>query len=222
MKMQESVLRRVRIMEEKNGIRYAKKGERLYTVLRVLYGLIGVYTVAINLLFIAGMMLRYGTDMSGSFTAALITVSICTGLIVAGYIMISFPLDLPGGLISAAAEVFLVLTFAHLMEDSLGFKGYKYSFYWRHLIPLVLLVILITWMTVIAVRAKSKTKRQYKRVLENLYQLYHTGSGADVTEEQWQELRQYDPRNYRAVFKAAEEKAPREQAETDNGEPEEH
>ena len=52
MKMQESVLRRVRAVEEKNGIKYAKTDGKLYKTLRVFYIIIFAYTMVINLLYI--------------------------------------------------------------------------------------------------------------------------------------------------------------------------
>ena len=88
MKMQESVLARVRIVEEKNGIKYAKPDGRLHKVMRVLYTLLFAYTMGINLIFIAGMfMLHYGTDNFPNVMNTLITVCVCTGLIIAGFIL---------------------------------------------------------------------------------------------------------------------------------------
>ena len=52
MKMQESVLKRVRMIEEKHGITYAKTDGKLYKALRVSYTLLFIYTMGINLLFV--------------------------------------------------------------------------------------------------------------------------------------------------------------------------
>ncbi len=205
MKMQESVLRRVRTVEEKNGIKYAKTDGKLYKTLRVLYIITFAYTMAINLLFIAGMALVYGgTDNFKNVANSLISVCVCTAVIIAGFVLSFFRFKLAAGIISIVPEIFLIPVFGSVMRDDLGFMGFTVSFFWRHFVPLALLVILMTATTVIAVRAKFKTEKQYKRVTDNLYKLYKQ-SGADITDAQWEEfLKNYDPTDYKKLFKAAD------------------
>lgn len=206
MKMQESVLRRVRMVEDKKGIHYAKTDGKLYKALRVLYTVVFAYTMAINLLFISGMLLVYGgTDSFSAILSSLISVSVCTVIIIAGFVLSFFKLKLAAGIMSVAAEIFLIPVFGAVMRDELGVMGFTASFYWRHLIPLLLLIALVTASTVIAVRADVKTKRQYKKVTENLFLLY-SEKGEDITDEQWQEfLDNYDPTDYTKIFKANEQ-----------------
>ena len=168
MKMQESVLRRVRMVEEKNGIKYAKTDGKLYKALRVLYIITFAYTMGINLLFMAGMLLVYGgTDNFSGIANSLISVCVCTAVIIAGFVLSFFRFKFSAGIMSIVPEIFLIPVFGAVMKDDLGFMGFTASFFWRHLIPLLLLVILITSTTVIAVRARIKTERQYKKVAEN-------------------------------------------------------
>ncbi len=206
MKMYESVLTRVRTVEQKNGINYAKTDGILYKTLRVIYSVIFFYTVIINLLFIAGMFLvRYGTDNFKSVKNLLISVCVCTGVMLAGYVMSFFKFKLTAGIISVLPEILLIPLFGSAMKDTLGLFGFKYSFYWRHLAPLVLLVILNVILTVIAVRARVKTEKQYKKVTENLYKLYNVTVGNEsdgITDEQWEIfLQTYDPTDYKKLFK---------------------
>lgn len=206
MKMYESVLTKVRTVEQKNGINYAKTDGILYKTLRVIYSVIFFYTVIINLLFIAGMFLvRYGTDNFKSVKNLLISVCVCTGVMLAGYVMSFFKFKLTAGIISVLPEILLIPLFGNAMKDSLGLFGFKYSFYWRHLAPLVLLVILTVILTAIAVRARVKTEKQYKKVTENLYKLYDVtfGNEADgISDEQWETfLQTYDPTDYKKLFK---------------------
>lgn len=208
MKMQESVLRRVRAVEEKNGIKYAKTDGRLYKTLRVLYIITFAYTMAINLLYIVGMALVYGgTDNFKNVVNSLISVCVCTAVIIAGFVLSFFRFKLAAGIISIVPEIFLIPVFGSVMRDDLGFMGFTVSFFRRHLVPLTLLVILMTATTVIAVRAKFKTEKQYKKVTDNLYKLYKA-SGTDVTDEQWEEfLKAYDPTDYKKLFKPTDTKA---------------
>lgn len=206
MEMYESVLTRVRTVEQKNGINYAKTDGILYKTLRVIYSVIFFYTVIINLLFIAGMFLvRYGTDNFKSVKNLLISVCVCTGVMLTGYVMSFFKFKLTAGIISVLPEILLIPLFGSAMKDTLGLFGFKYSFYWRHLAPLVLLVILTVILTVIAVRARVKTEKQYKKVTENLYKLYNVTVGNEsdgITDEQWEIfLQTYDPTDYKKLFK---------------------
>lgn len=203
MKMQESVLKRVRMIEEKNGIKYAKTDGKLYKTLRVLYIITFAYTMAINLLFIAGMLLVYGgTDNFKNVANSLISVCICTAVIIAGFVLSFFRFKFAAGVMSIAPEIFLIPVFGAVMKDDLGFMGFTASFFWRHFAPLALLVILMTATTVIAVRARIKTEKQYKKVTENLYKLYQS-TGGDISDDQWEEfLKEYDPTDYKKLFKS--------------------
>lgn len=205
MKMQESVLARVRMVEEKNGIKYAKPGGRLHKVMRVLYTLLFAYTMGINLIFIAGMfMLRYGTDNFKNVTDTLITVCVCTGLIIAGYVLSFFKFKLIAGIISVIPEILLIVTFGAITQDPLGFMGFKNFFFWRHFIPLALMIITMSVAVFIAVRARIKTEKQYKKVMDNLYRIYNE-NGGDITDDQWDNfLKEYDPSDYTKLFKANE------------------
>lgn len=203
MKMQESVLRRVRMIEEKNGIKYAKTDGKLYKTLRVLYIITFAYTMAINLLYIAGMLLVYGgTDNFKNVVNSLISVCVCTAVIIAGFVLSFFRFKFAAGVMSIAPEIFLIPVFGAVMKDDLGFMGFTASFFWRHFAPLALLVILMTATTVIAVRARIKTEKQYKKVTENLYKLYQS-TGGDISDDQWEEfLKEYDPTDYKKLFKS--------------------
>lgn len=205
MKKYEGVLKRVRDVEKKNGIVYAKPDGKLYITLKVLYSILGVWTFFMNLFYVLGFLLMYsGTDEMKTVANSLITVSVCTGVLILGYVLNCCKLYLAGGIVSVAPSVFLIVVFGHLLEDSLGFMGFKISFYWRHLGPLVLMILFIVIMTVIAVRANIKLDRQYKRVTENLFNMYNIDpeSGNELTEEQWDEfLKNYDPNEYRKQFK---------------------
>ncbi len=205
MKMQESILRRVRAVEEKNGIKYAKTDGRLYKTLRVFYIILFAYTTAVNLLYIVGMTYVYlGTDNFKNVVNSIVTVSICTALIAVGFVLSFFRFKLAAGIISIVPEIFLIPVFGIALSDSLGFLGFKASFYWRHFAPLALLVILMIFTTVIAVRARIKTEKQYKKVTDNLYKLYRQ-NGNDISDEQWEQfLNNYDPTDYKKLFKAEE------------------
>jgi len=207
MKKYDGVLKRVRILEEKKGIKYADTNGKLYITLKVLCIIAAVYGMATNLLFILGHILMYaGTNEMNEVTGKIVTVSVCTLAIIASLILNKFKIYITGAVLNLLSAVFLTLQFANLLLDDLGFLGFKTSFYVRHLIPLVLMVIFMVWLTIIALRAKIKTDHMYKKVTENLYNMYRVSEAdADImSDEQWDEfLKNYDPVNVGKVIDTA-------------------
>lgn len=197
MKKYDGVLKRVRILEEKKGIKYADTNGKLYITLKVLCIIAAIYGMATNLLFILGHILMYaGTNEMNEVTGKIVTVSVCTLAIIASLILNKFKIYITGAVLNLLSAVFLTLQFANLLLDDLGFLGFKTSFYVRHLIPLALMVIFMVWLTIIALRAKIKTDRMYKKVTENLYNMYRVNEAeANVmSDDKWDEfLKSYNP-----------------------------
>lgn len=205
MRYNENVLKRVRRLEEKNGVTYAKEDGRLYKTLRVCYGIVLLYAVGIQLLYLIGMlMMHFGTDRFPGIIEPIVTVAVCTVLILAGFILLFFRWKTAAGVLSVLPEGILIYVFGSILRDEtgLGLWGFRVVYFWRHLIPLVLLMLFMTAMTVISVRARRKTEKQYRKVLENLYALYHVGEADELSEEQWEEfLEAYDPNDYKKLYK---------------------
>ncbi len=197
MKKYDGVLKRVRIIEEKRGIKYANTEGKLYITLKVMCIITAIWGIATNLLFILGHILMYaGTENMGEIVNRLITVSVCTLVIIASLILNKFKIYIVSAVMNLLSSVLLILQFANLLPDDFGFLGVKTSFYFRHFIPLALMSIFMIWMTEIAVRARVKTDRMYKKVTENLYDMYRMSEAdADtMTDEQWDEfLKSYNP-----------------------------
>lgn len=213
MKKFDGVLKRVRMLEEKNGIKYADTECKLYKTLKFFYILAFAYTMAINLLFVLAMIIKVDAGLAEKSDVFnyILSVSVCSLLIIAGLILRKCKLNLSAGIISVLPEIFLIPVYAiPLRADFEGFLGLKYSFYWKHGVPLFLMIILMSWMTVIAVRANIKTDRMYKKVTENLFNMYTVAEGdaENLSEEQWSEfLENYNPDNYEshAVIASKEE-----------------
>ena len=221
MKKYEGVLERVRILEEKRGISYAKTDGKLYKTLKVLFTIFFSYTFIMNLMFIMSMFLLpviQNVKLSDVMNL-IITVSVCSVLALTGFILTYCRKYLVGGILTALPMLFSIPSFAlPLMDDLNGFLGFKISFYWRHFGPIVVTSALIIWMTVIAVRANTKTDRMYKKVCENLFNIYKISEGEveNITEEQWTEfLANYNPNDYKGQF-VKEIAAEKEEVTADN------
>lgn len=199
MKMQYNILQRVRRIEEKAGIKYAKADGKLYITLKVLYIILFAYTMAINVLYVLGTSLVYsGKDTFADIKNSLITVTVASLGLIAALVFAKFKNKIWANITCMALNllscIFLVLTFAQRLTDDLGFLGYKFSFYWRHSVPLLLIIIFSAWFCIIAIREMVKTKKQYKKVVENLYEKYNVASeNEQLSEEEWEEfLKNYE------------------------------
>lgn len=188
MKINEGILKRVRILEEKRGINYAKVDGKLYTALSVLNLIAAIFALTMNIFYILGMLLiNLGTENMKNVLNPVITVSVCSAALIAGLILKKFKLFIPSAILNILPSALLIPLFASLMEDLNGFLQLKTAFYWRHLAPLTIVIIMTVWITVISIREKVKLNATYRKVEENLYNIYHT-SANDVSEEQWQEF----------------------------------
>ena len=197
MKKYDGVLKRVREIEEKKGIKYLSAESKQYKILKVLCVLMAAWALCTNLLYILGNLLLFsGTDEFSQIKVKIITVGVATLAIVAGLILNRFKQYIASAVLAIIPSVFLILHFANELKDTLGFLGVKPSFYYRHFAPLLLMSIFIAIMTVIAVRAEIKTDRMYVKVTENLYNMYNikADENSDITDEQWEEfLKNYNP-----------------------------
>lgn len=193
MEFQYNILMRVREIERKNGINYAKIDGALFSGIKVLYILICFYTLIINFLSAAGLSITNHTEHNAdSIKSLIITIIVASILLIAGLVIIKFREKIWANItfvsINLLSSIYLLLTFGKELKDGIGFLGYNFSFYWRHAIPLTLIAILSIWLFIIALRAILKTQKEYKKVVETIYQQYlATALEGQTSEEEWQE-----------------------------------
>ena len=207
MKKYESIMKRVRFIEDKYGIKYAKVDGKLFSGLKVCFTLSFIWAMIMNLLLLAGVWLQTSSniELSNEFKNAIITISVCSIVLILGFTLVCTKLKISGAIVSIASLPMMLISFAGLLKDDLGFLGFKLSFYWRHFAPIVLMAIFATSMIIIAVREKYKTNKQYKKIIDNLYKTYSTsintdGEKAGITDDQWEEfLKNYDPRDQKKI-----------------------
>lgn len=184
MKMYDGVLAKTRDWEYKRGIKYLDSESIAYKALSVFYVIFMVYATFMNLLVILGFAL------TGRDTDIIITVGVCSLIIIAGFILNRFKLFIAGAVTSVAPMVLLNVVFARLMEADFGtgFLGLKWSFYIRHLAPMAIMTLLLVAMTAIAVNAKCKLQKHYKGVVETLFERFRAENPekSNVSEEEWE------------------------------------
>ena len=202
MKQYPGVLKRVEEIEYKCGIKYAKVDGKLYKTLNVFYVISFIWTLLMNSLYLAGViMINSGRDTMKDVLEPIITVTVCTVALIFGLVFKKLKLNIASLVTTLVSAVILNVLFGRLLQDFLGFAGFKISFYWRHLGPLVLLSVMIIWMTVIALREKYKKNKLYSKVENDIYNSFHN-SASEMTEEQWNEfMENYDHDEYRKLLK---------------------
>lgn len=186
MKKYDGILKRVRELEQKRGIDYARADGRLCRTLKIFYLLIMIFATLMNLFYILGTFLINSQNIKPVLNPIL-TVGIFTAFLITAIVLNRLKFHTVSAVLTVIPSAFLIPMFASIMENAAGFLDLHLSFYWRHFAPLTLSVILAVWIAVISLREKKKINIMYKKVEENLYNIYHT-SANEVSEEQWAEF----------------------------------
>lgn len=186
MKKYDGILKRVHELEKKQGIVYARTNGKLCVSLKIIYLLIMIFATLMNFFYIIGMLLINFQNLK-NVADSLITTSILTLALIAAIVLNRLKLHTASAVLTVITSAFLIPLFVGIMEDVAGFLDLKTSFYWRHFTPLLIAVILAIWIAVISLREKKKVNFMYKKVEENLYNIYHT-SANEISKEQWAEF----------------------------------
>lgn len=195
MKKYDGVLKRVRELEEKNGIVYAKTNGALYKTLKVFYTIIFIWSFLMNSITALSYIFRYQSiSNKAEIKDMIITIVAATVALLIGYVLNCVKCYLAGAIATVASVSILLPFFINLFKESLVIFEWALPIYLRYLAPLSLIVFLDIWMTVIALRAQRKTDKQYKKVLENLFNEQSGDDSKPVSEEEWDSfLENYKP-----------------------------
>ena len=95
---------------------------------------------------------------------------------------------------------FLLFIFGKELIDTIGFGPFKNSFYWRHAIPLGIIIIVSLWMFIIAFRAYIKRNKRYKKILKQVYEIFKLENPDNISHDDWEEfVEKYDPRAFKEL-----------------------
>lgn len=202
MKYYDGVLERVRKIEEKNAIIYARPDGILYKWVKIIYIVAWAYGIFNIAAYLLGIVFSYSEHLK-DFAGDIIPAAICLVLFVAGLVVLLKKQYIVGAALNIVPATVAIFFFRVRLMDDLSVDTVFAKYYWRHLAPMLIIIFLVCWMAIIAVRARVKTKNQYIRVTENLYNLYkvNVAEGHEISAEQWDEfLKRYDPTDYRPQF----------------------
>jgi len=159
-----------------------------------------------NFMYVVGFMMYSDSEQMSLYKNSLITVSVCTALLILAYILTNLKLNVTGGIISTVSSVLTVLSVGNFLKDENGFLGYKISFYWRHLVPAVIMLLIIALLMFISVRERIKTDKLYKSVVNNLFEEYKRNHTGELSEQEWENfLKNYNHEEYKRSLKNNEQ-----------------
>ena len=205
MKKYDSIVKRVQAYEDKCCAEYQKIGGPLFKILRKLYVFVVMYAVCVNLLFITSVNWRKNSGNTEIIVEQhqLVFLGICTAALIASVILIYTPFKTTASIIGVATVPFMLHIFVLPGTDKLnGFLGYRPAFFYRHLISDLILMILLCWIIILAVRERIITNSRYKKIEANIYEAYRdqytNKADFSITDEMWDEyIKNYDPRAYK-------------------------
>lgn len=200
MKKYEYIKEKVKKIEYKLGVNYIKTDSKPYKYMRILNALCIIYLAGVNVLTLLSAYLREkyaGDKYFEPVTFWLIAAGTC--LEIAAIVLNKLNFSITANIISIIPLPYFVCVFAPMLTHPDGLFGYQTSFYIRYLISYILILIFSLAMLFIAARQQIKTRKLYKRVLNNLYEEFKRKNGSGdfiATEEDWDEfINNYDPRN---------------------------
>ncbi len=177
MAFNENVLKRAQEREQKMGIYYNKKGGGLYNICKWIYVLAFIFTMAVNAIYITGIILIKQT-LSSTATMNMdgfITVCILTGVMLFTFILSKFNANpivagVFGGL-NVALSLCFTIVYAQLLGNT--YVNLPAKFYLVHLLPLSIILLCSLAMASIVINSYLKTKKSYELVLEVLFREYN-------------------------------------------------
>ncbi len=180
MKHKQNILKLVENYQYKSAICYPKTKERIYCNLRTTYIIGFIYQAIFMLLLTYGQIETHYLDGANMFTASVISFM----FFISAFVLMFFKWDCISLPLNILGTVFLWPIMKELLFSS-GVFFIKGTFYFKHLIPLVLILVPSIWMCIISTRERYLIHRDYKVVMEKLFSKHRT---PEMTDEEWEEF----------------------------------
>ena len=193
MKKNANILDYVEKYKYKYGISYAQEGGKLVKHLSIYTSIVWVYSFFILALSILSFALNFAAgalDYSYLGNVFISTIVYAVVMIVSAAFFVCMK-KIVALIIGIAVQPAIVITY---MPISAYGMGYLPSFYWKFLVPSIVLVILAAILLIVLIRAYVKTTKLYNLLVEGLYKQYGTRDGEKLTDSEWDEfLSNYNP-----------------------------
>ena len=200
MEKYKNIKEKVKQIEYKLGVSYAKTDGKIYKWLWGLELLCVIYLFGLNSLTLLSAYLRQVHVNQRYFTTLTFILLIAGTLLeIGGIILNKVGFHIIGNILNIIPLPYFVCVFAPMLTHPDGFMGYRSEFYFRYFISYVLILLFSLIMIFIALRQRLKTRKLYNRVLDNIYEEYkkkNTSDDFSTSEEDWDNyIRNFDPRN---------------------------
>ena len=200
MAFQKNVLDRARERMYKKGIDYAGKGSGLYNTFRNFYLLSIIYAsfwsfiiILTPLIFISEMEVINGHFVFGEKGIPIINyVPITAGTIISllSFVALKFNdrlwVAITFGCVNYASLITVILVTKHYWPNDIVSGSEPAKYYYCCLVPLIITLLCVLGMVAVVVKAHLKTKKEYKKVLELLYEEYN--ALPDDSKPDWEEF----------------------------------
>lgn len=196
----QNILNYVHIAQTRSGKSFARPNDRITKILQRVYLFCALFVTIINLIFIIGTTLVASNAQSGAALTRLhnniITVAVFAILpLLCCFLLKSARLvpSIVGGVLNAACCIVLLLFFYSELKDGQDLLGLTAIYVFRHAIPLFILLISGSWLSVLLARFNLIENRDYNKMVDNLYRIY-SSEYTELSETQWQEFMDtYEP-----------------------------
>lgn len=181
MKYNKNILSLVDEYQYKEAITYPKTSERIYANLKIAAVVFYIYQLIFGGLLLLGLIFTAGKSEDVKLQNTAISLILYT----LAFVLMFFKLNLVCFVLNIVATIFKTLPLVPMLIMNSGVRDVNPVFYWQHLIPMILILIISLSMCIISTREKYLIDRDYKIVLNKIYNKYHHD---EMTEEEWEEF----------------------------------
>ena len=181
MKYKKNILALVDEYQYNAAVTYPKTNERIYGNFKIAAILAFIYQFVFSGLLLIGLALTAGKSEDVNVQNTAISLILYT----LAFVLMFFKLNLVGFVLNIVATIFKTLPLVPMLIMNSGVKDINPVFYWQHLIPMILILIISFSMCVISTREKYLIDRDYKVVLNKVYNKHRHD---EMTEEEWEEF----------------------------------
>ena len=189
----DNILNRVYERQRKSGVGYPERGGKLYNFFKFFFIVSTIFASLWGLFYIIATVMFWDEGMASDDIINFVLVTVCTALMLLSLIALKFNKNLIAagvfGGINIASAITLSILFYQMQSHSKN--GLQISYYWRHLIPLIIAGICAIGLTVVVYIAYFGLKKAYNSLLEFVYSEYNTLPDGEKPE--WEEY----VKNYR-------------------------
>ncbi|HIZ83870.1 MAG TPA: hypothetical protein H9668_05575 [Firmicutes bacterium] len=182
-----------RRLEDKE--RWGHVGGRIYTIAKIFYIIGFLYSLVINLAYMLGRWLLLQDSAQGlaeindaDYRSALYLVLGMTILQIAGLVLVFARKSLPALICTALSSVLLLVHYYQALagQDEFANNGIS-NYLFRHVLPLIILLVAAVILFVIHVRERRAENAAYDRLTREIYKKHAKEEGV-MGQEEWEEL----------------------------------